>query len=143
MQVEWAESVPQEGLKYFYFLLLFLIKMQTFRPSALLKKDWNTGVFCKHWEIFRSTYSEVHLQTASSESFIWILRVLRASFLHGQITLEVKKTFSQKQNKTQNCLNTQLYEKNLPFHDVLYHFVLIFFSTPRQTAFALHSKEWF
>ena len=39
----------------------FLIKMQAFRPSALLKRDSNTGAFCEHWEIFKSTYFEVHL----------------------------------------------------------------------------------
>ena len=46
-----------------------------------------------------------------------------------------------KQNK--NRSKTQLYEKNLPFHDVLYHFVFLFFSTSRQTAFALHNKRWY
>ena len=44
-----------------------------------------------------------------------------------------------KQNK--NCSKTQLYEKNLPFHDVLYYFVFLFFSTSRETAFALHNKK--
>ena len=46
-----------------------------------------------------------------------------------------------KQNK--NRSKTQLYEKNLPFHDVLYHFVFLFFSTLRQTAFALHNRRWY
>ena len=49
----------------------FLIKMQAFRAPALLKWDSNTGVFCKHWEIFKNTYFEEHLQTAASDSFTW------------------------------------------------------------------------
>ena len=49
----------------------FLIKMQAFRAPALLKRDSNTGVFCEHWEIFKNTYFEEHLQTAASESFTW------------------------------------------------------------------------
>ena len=35
------------------------------------------------------------------------------------------------------------YIKTLPFHDVLYHFVFLFFSTLRQTAFALHNRRWY
>ena len=44
-----------------------------------------------------------------------------------------------KQNK--NRSKTQLSKKNLPFHDVLYQFVFLFFSTLRQTAFTLHDKK--
>ena len=44
-----------------------------------------------------------------------------------------------KQNK--NRSKTQLHRKNLPFHDVLYQFVFLFFSTSRQTAFALDDKK--
>ena len=44
-----------------------------------------------------------------------------------------------KQNK--NRSKTQLSKKNLPFHDVLYQFVFLFFSTSRQTAFSLHDKK--
>ena len=46
-----------------------------------------------------------------------------------------------KQNKNRSKI--QLYEKNLPFYDVLYDFVFLFFSTSRQTAFALHNKRWY
>ena len=49
----------------------FLMKMQAFRPAALLKRDSNTGVFCEHWESFKNTYFEEHLQTAASDSFTW------------------------------------------------------------------------
>ena len=31
-------------------------------------------------------------------------------------------------------------KKNLPFHDVLYHLVFLYFSTTRQVAFALQKK---
>ena len=42
----------------------FLIKMQAFRPSALLKTDFlRRGVFCEHWEIL--TYSEAVVQRCS------------------------------------------------------------------------------
>ena len=51
-----------------------------------------------------------------------------------------KDVFSKiKQNK--NRSKTQLYEKNLPFHDVLYHFVFLYFSTSRQAAFAYIIKD--
>ena len=32
-------------------------------------------------------------------------------------------------------------KKNLPFHDVLYRLVFLYFSTTRQVAFALHNKK--
>ena len=113
----------------------FLIKMQVFRPLALLKRDSNTGVFCEHWEIFKSTYFEVHLRTAASESFTWTWTSTNNIGSEEDVFSKIK------QNK--NRSNTQLYEKNLPFHDVLYHFVFLFFSTSRQTAFALHNKRWY
>ena len=49
----------------------FLMKIQAFRLSALLKRDPNTGVFCEYWEMFKDTYSEEHLWTAAFESFPW------------------------------------------------------------------------
>ena len=49
--------------------------------------------------------------------------------------------FCQKQNKKYDS-KTQLDEKNLPFHDVLYHLVFLYFSTTtRQVAFALQNKK--
>ena len=55
-------------------------------------------------------------------------------FLHEQLakqsTQELKRTFSQKQNKKYNS-KTQVDEKkkkNLPFHDILYHLVFLYFS---------------
>ena len=47
--------------------------------------------------------------------------------------------FSQKQKKYHS--KTHLDEKKLPFHDVLYHLVLLYFSTARQVAFALRNKK--
>ena len=95
-----------------------LIKMQAFRAPTLLKWDSNTGVFCEHWEIFKNNY-----------------------FLTNNIGSEENVSSKIKQNK--NHSKTQLYEKNLPFDDVLYHFVFFFFSTSRQTASALHKKIQF
>ena len=46
-----------------------------------------------------------------------------------------------KQNK--NRSKTQLYEKNLSFHDVLNNLVFLYFSTSRQAAFALNNKRWY
>ena len=46
-------------------------------------------------------------------------------FLHEQLakqsTQELKRTFSQKQKKKKK-------KKNLPFHDILYHLVFLYFS---------------
>ena len=53
-----------------------------------------------------------------------------------------KEVFSEiKLNK--NRSETQLYEKNLSFYDVLDHFVFLFFSTARQAAFTLRNKRWY
>ena len=116
----------------------FLIKMQAFRPSALLKRDSNTGAFCEHWEIFKSTYFEVHLWSTCERLLLRVSLELFPTWTNNTGSEEV--VFSKiKQNK--NRSNIQLYEKNLPFH-VLYHFVFLFFSTSRQTAFVLHNKRW-
>ena len=48
--------------------------------------------------------------------------------------------FSQKQNKKCHS-KTQLDEKNLPFHNVLYHLNFLYFSTARHVALALHNKN--
>ena len=51
-------------------LTLFLIKLQTFRPATLLKRDSKTVVFLWILRNFKNTYLEEHLRTAS---FISIL----------------------------------------------------------------------
>ena len=50
------------------------------------------------------------------------------------------KTFTRKQNK-ENHTEIELDEKNLSFHDALYNFVFLYFSTAHQAAFALHNKK--
>ena len=50
------------------------------------------------------------------------------------------RMFSQKQNKKCHS-KTQLDEKNLPFHNVLYHLNFLYFSTARHVALALHNKN--
>ena len=42
---------------------LFLIKSQALRPATLLKSESNAGLSC---EIFKNTYFEEHMRTASS-----------------------------------------------------------------------------
>ena len=108
----------------------FLIKLQSFRPAALLKRDSKTGVFCEHWEIFKNTYFEERL----------LLRVLLELF---PTWTNNKFPTSKKNNKKKKRSKTQLYENNLPFLDVLYRFVFLFFSTSSQTTFALHNKRWY
>ena len=84
-----------------------LIKMQGFRTPALLKRDSNTSVFCEHWEIFKNNY-----------------------FLTNNIGSEENVFSKIKQNK--NHSKTQLYEKNLPFDDVLYQirfFLFLYFTS--------------
>ena len=110
----------------------FLI--QAFRTPDLLKRDSNTGFFA-NIEKFLITpilknICERLLLRVSLELFpTWT----------NNIGSEVDVFSKIKQNRSK----TQLYEKNLPFHDVLYHFVFLFFSTSRQTAFALHNKRWY
>ena len=50
----------------------------------------------------------------------------------------MKKTFFHKENIKYHS-KTQLDEKKLPFHDVPYHFVFLYFSTARQVVFTLHN----
>ena len=112
----------------------FLIKMQAFRASALLKRDSKADVFCEHWEIFKNTYFEEHcarlLLKFSLELFpIWVNNIGSEEDVFSKI----------KQNKNRSKI--QLDEKNLPFHDVFYHFVFLFFSTSHQTPFVLHNKK--
>ena len=115
--------------KHLCWNLLFNKNAGLQNPS-FLKRDSNISVFCEHWEIFKNTYFQEYLGTAASEIFTWTFNNIGSE----------EDVFSKiKQNK--NCSKTQLYEKNLPFHDVLYYFVFLFFSTSRETAFALHNKK--
>ena len=73
-----------------------------------------------------------------------IEKILRTLIMKTSLNGYLWETFSQKQNKTKqkNRSKTSLFEKLLPFHDVLYHFVFLYFSTACQPAFALHIKRW-
>ena len=70
-----------------------------------------------------------------------LLRVLLELFHTGTNNIGSEEDVFSKIKQNKNRWNTQLYEKNLPFHDVFYHFVFLFFSTSRQTVFALHNKR--
>ena len=70
-----------------------------------------------------------------------LLRVLLELFHTGTNNIGSEENVFSKIKQNKNRSNTQLYEKNLPFHDVFYHFVFLFFSTSRQTVFALHNKR--
>ena len=70
-----------------------------------------------------------------------LLRVLLELFHTGTNNIGSEEDVFSKIKQNKNRSNTQLYEKNLPFHDVSYHFVFLFFSTSRQTVFALHNKR--
>ena len=70
-----------------------------------------------------------------------LLRVLLELFHTGTNNIGSEEDVFSKIKQNKNRSNTQLYEKNLPFHDVFYHFVFLFFSTSRQTVFALHNKR--
>ena len=63
---------------------LFFIKMQRSRPAILLKRDSNTDVFLK---IFKKIFQE---------QLFWRTSVMVSFYVSYK---EVKKTFSQKQNK--------------------------------------------
>ena len=127
----------------------FLIKLSfNKRPATLSKRDSNTGVFCEYCQIFKNNYFEEHLWTAASESFsLYQFYVSLNVFLHEQnnITSYIggeEDVFSKAKQK--NHSKTQLAEKNLPFHDALYHFFFLCFSTARQAAFVLikDDKGW-
>ena len=72
-----------------------------------------------------------------------LLRVLLELFHTGTNNIGSEENVFSKIKQNKNRSNTQLYEKNLPFHDVFYHFVFLFFSTSRQTVFTLHNKRWY
>ena len=56
---------------------LFLIKLQTFRPATLLKRDSNTGVLLL---IFKNNYFGEHLRPAASKGLGEVDRMLGGFF---------------------------------------------------------------
>ena len=78
--------------------------------------------FCEYWDIFKNTYFEEHLRTAASESFTWSFSYMNKYNIGSEEDVFPKI----KQNK--NRSKTQLYEKNLSFHNIVYHFIFLYFS---------------
>ena len=52
-----------------------------------------------------------------------------------------KAKTKNKKEKSKKKSETQLDEKNLPFHDALDHFVFLCFTNARQPVFALHNQR--
>ena len=113
----------------------FLIKMQVFRVPASLKTDSNTGVFYEHWENLRATIlnnicERVLLRVWLDFCPIWT----------NNIASE-EDVFSKIKPKQKPFENSAVWKKTCVFMIFFYHFVFLFFSTSRQTAFALHNKK--
>ena len=114
----------------------FWIKMQAFRAQALLKGDSNTGVFANIEKTLRTPILKNICERL-------LLRVSLERFPTWTNNIGSEEDFFSKIKQNKNLSNTKLYEINLPFHDVFYHFVFFFFSISRQTVFALHIKRWY
>ena len=99
----------------------FLIKMQAFRAPALLKRDSNTGVFCKHWEIFKNTYFEEHLRTAASEIFSWPFSYMNKEHRKW------RRRFLKNRTKQKPFENSAIWKKPCLF---MMFFIISFFSFP-------------
>ena len=127
-------KISQHSQENTCFGISFLIKMQAFRAPALLKRDSNTGAFLR---TLRNFYEHLFWRTSANGCF-WDFHL--NIYLYEQITQEVKKTFSQKYNKTKTVRKLSYMKKKLAFSWCFYHFVFLF---SRQTAFALHNKNTF
>ena len=115
----------------------FLIKMQAFRPSALLKKK------LEHRCFFANIEKLLRTPILKNICERLLLRVSLERFPTWTNNIGSEEDFFSKIKQNKNLSNTKLFEINLPFHDVFYHFVFFFFSISRQTAFALHNKRWY
>ena len=87
----------------------FLIKIQVFRPPALLKRDSNTGGFCEHWETFKNTY----ILKSICERLL--LRVSLELFPTWTNNVGSEEDVFSKTKQNKNRSKTQLYEKRLAF----------------------------
>ena len=87
----------------------FLIKIQVFRPPALLKRDSNTGGFCEHWETFKNTY----ILKSICERLL--LRVSLELFPTWTNNVGSEEDIFSKTKQNKNRSKTQLYEKRLAF----------------------------
>ena len=86
---------------------LFLIKLQVFRPATLLKRNSNTGIFLRNFEICKNTYFEEYPRTTASvvffSNFCW------TGFLIPLIDEKKKKYESMKLRKSKMCSGSRLY----------------------------------
>ena len=103
--------------------------------SFIKKRLTHSRFFFEYWEVFKATIfkniCERLLLRVSLELF---------STLTNNIGSE-EDVFSQNKNHSKTQLHKK--KKKLSFHDALYHFFLLYFSTSCQAAFALHNKRWY
>ena len=107
------------------------------RPATLLKKKTLHRCFPMNFAKFlRIPFFTEYLQWLLLPilKYICVWLLLRGSSLE----FFPHRTFRFLKNKTKKTPF-----EYLPFHNVLYHFVFLFFSTSRQMAFALHIKRWY
>ena len=82
---------------------LFLINLLTWRPSTILKRDFNVGVSCKHCQIFKNSFFIKHL---------WWLPLVYAPFHASNLPTKV-------------WLRNKIYHCPFPFRDCLQISLLI------------------
>ena len=69
-------------------------------------------------------------------------RVFLERFRTWTNNIRIEEDVFSKTKQTKNILKLSYMKKNLPFHDILHHFIFLYFSTAHQAAFALHNKRW-
>ena len=65
---------------------LFLIKLQAFRPSTLLKRDSNIGISCEICDTFKKTFFYRIHPVAGSRNISWTLSLLHIRRINGVIS---------------------------------------------------------
>ena len=115
---------------------LFFNKNSGFHlPPSFIKKRLEHRC-CEHWQIFKNTYFEEHLQTAVSESFTWTFSYMNKEHRKG------RRRFLKNKTKQKPFEKSAIWKK-LAFSWCSLSFRFSLFSTSRQTAFALHNKIWY
>ena len=117
----------------------FLIKIQVFRPPALLKRDSNTGGFCEHWETFKNTY----ILKSICERLL--LRVSLELFPTWTNNVGGEEHIFSKTKQNKNRSKTQLYENKTCLF--MMFFIILFFSfSPlhvwRHLPYILNKQFW-
>ena len=98
---------------------LFFNKNSGFQlPPSFIKKRLEHRC-CEHWQVFKNPILKNICERLC-------LRVSLEPFPIWTNNIERKEDVSSKIKQNKNHSKTQLYEKNLPFHDVHYHFVFLF-----------------